>query len=96
MFSFKFWKTFICLQIIPIKAQIKLLSEEQEARIFDISYAILKNHYKNIKVYFGYTRDECEGKEGFNCIKQGEPMQMTAELILLCGLLDDSSGYGSE
>lgn len=42
------------------KAQIqKLLSEDAEARIFEIiSYAILKNHYKNIKVYFGYTRDD--------------------------------------
>ena len=40
------------------KAKIReLLSEDAEARIFEIiSYAILKNHYKNIKVYFGYTR----------------------------------------
>ena len=35
-----------------------LLAEDSEARIFEIiSYAILKNHYKNIKVYFGYTKD---------------------------------------
>ena len=35
-----------------------LLSEDAEARIFEIiSYAILKNHYKNIKVYFGYSED---------------------------------------
>lgn len=34
-----------------------LLTEDAEARIFEIiSYAILKNHYKNIKVYFGYTK----------------------------------------
>lgn len=34
----------------------KLLDEDAEARIFEIiSYAILKNHYKNTKVYFGYT-----------------------------------------
>lgn len=41
------------------KAKIKaLLSEDAEARIFEIiSYAILKNHYKNITVFFGYTRD---------------------------------------
>ena len=33
-----------------------LLTEDAEARIFEIiSYAILKNHYKNIKVYFGYS-----------------------------------------
>ncbi|MCI8623597.1 MAG: restriction endonuclease [Provencibacterium sp.] len=36
----------------------KLLSEDAEARIFEIiSYAILKNHYKNVKVYFGYSLD---------------------------------------
>lgn len=35
-----------------------LLTENAEARIFEIiSYAILKNHYKNVKVFFGYTRD---------------------------------------
>ena len=33
-----------------------LLTEEAEARIFEIiSYAILKNHYNGQKVYFGYT-----------------------------------------
>ena len=36
----------------------ELLTEDAEARIFEIiSYAILKNHYKNIKVYFGYSLD---------------------------------------
>ena len=36
----------------------ELLSVDAEARIFEIiSYAILKNHYKNIKVYFGYSLD---------------------------------------
>lgn len=35
-----------------------LLSEDAEARIFEIiSYAILKNHYKNETVYFGYTKE---------------------------------------
>lgn len=35
-----------------------LLTEDAEARIFEIiSYAILKNHYGNIKVYFGYSKD---------------------------------------
>lgn len=35
-----------------------LLSDDAEARIFEIiSYAILKNHYKNIKVYFGYSKE---------------------------------------
>lgn len=35
-----------------------LLTEDTEARIFEIiSYAILKNHYKNVKVYFGYSLD---------------------------------------
>ena len=41
------------------KRQINdLLTEDAEARIFEIiSYAILKNHYSNIKVYFGYSID---------------------------------------
>lgn len=35
-----------------------LLTDDAEARIFEIiSYAILKNHYKNIKVYFGYSKE---------------------------------------
>lgn len=35
-----------------------LLNEDAEARIFEIiSYAVLKNHYRNIKVYFGYTKE---------------------------------------
>lgn len=44
------------------KAKInELLSEDAEARIFEIiSYAILKNHYKNIVVYFGYSKDTIE------------------------------------
>lgn len=47
------------------KKQINaLLSEDAEARIFEIiSYAILKNHYKNIKVYFGYSRDSIREEE---------------------------------
>lgn len=41
-----------------------LLSEDAEARIFEIiSYAILKNHYKNIKVYFGYSLDNIQEEE---------------------------------
>lgn len=41
------------------KAKINaLLTENAEARIFEIiSYSILKNHYKNVTVFFGYTRD---------------------------------------
>lgn len=45
------------------KAKINaLLTEDAEARIFEIiSYAILKNHYKNVTVFFGYTKDTiCE------------------------------------
>lgn len=39
------------------KRKIKeLLDDNSEARIFEIiSYAILKNHYKNTKVYIGYS-----------------------------------------
>lgn len=43
---------------------IALLNEDAEARIFEIiSYAILRNHYKNIKVYFGYTLDTIREEE---------------------------------
>ncbi len=44
------------------KQQINiLLTEDAEARIFEIiSYAILKNHYKNVKVYFGYSRNNIQ------------------------------------
>lgn len=44
------------------KAKLKaLLTEDAEARIFEIiSFAILRNHYKNIKVYFGYSKDSIE------------------------------------
>lgn len=47
------------------KRQINaLLTEDSEARIFEIiSYAILKNHYSNIKVYFGYSPERI--KEDF-------------------------------
>ncbi len=47
------------------KKQINaLLTEDAEARIFEIiSYAILKNHYKNIKVYFGYSMDSLKEEE---------------------------------
>lgn len=41
-----------------------LLTEDAEARIFEIiSYAILKNHYKNSKVYFGYSPDSVQEVE---------------------------------
>lgn len=44
---------------IEKKKQInELLTEDAEARVFEIiSYAILKNHYSNIKVYFGYSME---------------------------------------
>jgi len=36
----------------------ELLDEQSEARIFEIiSYSILKNHYKSVKVFFGYSRE---------------------------------------
>jgi len=43
-----------------VKEHIKnLLTDDSEARVFEIiSYAILKNYYKNTKVYFGYSKDE--------------------------------------
>lgn len=43
---------------------IALLTEDSEARIFEIiSYAILRNHYKNIKVYFGYSLDNIKAEK---------------------------------
>lgn len=47
------------------KKQINnLLTEDTEARIFEIiSYAILKNHYSNIKVYFGYSLETIKEEE---------------------------------
>ncbi len=47
------------------KKQINaLLTDDAEARIFEIiSYAILKNHYKNVKVYFGYSRETIKEEE---------------------------------
>lgn len=46
--------------ITLIKESIeKLLTEDSEARIFEIiSYAILKNYYKDTKIYIGYTKKE--------------------------------------
>ena len=54
------------------KEQINaLLTEDAEARIFEIiSYAILKNHYKNIKVYFGYSLDTIK-EEDLQLFKTG-------------------------
>lgn len=41
-----------------------LLTENSEARIFEIiSFAILKSHYRKIKVYFGYSIDELSEEE---------------------------------
>lgn len=41
-----------------------LLTDDAEARIFEIiSYAILKNHYKNTKVYFGYSTETVREEE---------------------------------
>jgi len=54
------------------KEQINnLLSENAEARIFEIiSYAILKNHYKNVKVYFGFSMDSIK-EERLELFKTG-------------------------
>lgn len=41
-----------------------LLTEDSEARIFEIiSYAILKHHYRGIKVYFGPDKDDIREEE---------------------------------
>ncbi len=42
----------------------ELLTEDAEARIFEIiSYAILKNHYNNIRVYFGYSPETIKAEK---------------------------------
>jgi hypothetical protein len=39
----------------------ELLDEQSEARIFEIiSFSILKNYYKNIRVLFGYSREDLQ------------------------------------
>lgn len=44
-----------------LKKLITMLTEKSEARVFEIiSYAILKNHYKGIQIYWGYTREELQ------------------------------------
>ena len=52
------------INFYPLKKIIKiseLLNENTEARIFEIiSYAILKNYYKNIKIYIGYSPNQLE------------------------------------
>ncbi|MCM1155106.1 MAG: hypothetical protein NC314_10815 [Roseburia sp.] len=46
------------------KAINDLLSEDAEARVFEIiSYAVLKNHYKNTKVFWGYSRENIQEAE---------------------------------
>ena len=43
---------------------INLLSEDSEARIFEIiSYAILKHHYKGIKIYLGWDKQNIQEEE---------------------------------
>ena len=38
-----------------------LIDEQSEARIFEIiAYSILKSHYKNVKVFFGFSREELQ------------------------------------
>ena len=50
---------------------LSLLTEDSEARIFEIiSYAILKNHYKNQKVYFGFSLDNVK-EESLKLFKTG-------------------------
>lgn len=49
----------------------KLLTEDSEARIFEIiSYAILKNFYKDTKIYMGYSKEELK-EENLTLYKTG-------------------------
>ena len=46
------------------KKIVDLMTDDSEARIFEIiSYAVLKNHYRHIKVYFGYSRKALRQEE---------------------------------
>lgn len=58
--------------IVKIKAEIKsLLTDDSEARVFEIiSYAILKNYYKNIDVFIGYSLEDIK-KEQLTLYKTG-------------------------
>lgn len=61
-----------------------LLSEDAEARIFEIiSYAILKNHYKNTKIYLGFTLDTIEEKQ-LELFKTGRTNANDGGIDLLC------------
>lgn len=55
-----------------VKTSIEsLLTDDSEARVFEIvSYAILKNYYKNSKVYFGYSLDDLK-QENLKLYKTG-------------------------
>ena len=66
-------ETLISLAKITDKKQkiSELLTENSEARIFEIiSYAILKNHYKNISIFIGYSTDSLK-KEFLKLYKTG-------------------------
>ena len=53
------------------KELLTLLTEDSEARIFEIlSYAILKNYYKNQKVYFGFDKNKI-AEESLKLYKTG-------------------------
>lgn len=44
-----------------VKCLLELLTGDTEARIFEIiSYAILKNHYKNTKIYIGMSKNNLD------------------------------------
>lgn len=58
-------ETLIKLENYEEKKEIikEILDENAEARIFEIiSYAILKHHYKEIKLYIGYSLEKLEEK----------------------------------
>lgn len=45
------------------EALIKFLDSDTEARVFEImAYAILESHYKNTKIYIGFSRNDIEEK----------------------------------
>ncbi|MBQ8750667.1 MAG: restriction endonuclease [Alphaproteobacteria bacterium] len=48
-------------QSSKLEKLITMLTEKSEARVFEIiSYAILKNHYKGIQIYWGYSPEQLQ------------------------------------
>jgi len=71
----------------PLKGWQRVI-DDAEARIFEIiSYAILKNHYKNIKVYFGDSLDDIK-EEYLELFKTGRTNANDGGIDFVCVQLE--------